>query len=277
MERAGALRAIRTLQDLFKAGAVRLSTDPGAFALYQFDKRDVLRFTSTDRLAAYLRAFGYGSGPLAPGARPNTAFHGLFEHFMSAVSRYWSDKRIAEVFRTGPDAPSFGSIAVVRRAGLDLRANLRWASYGHLAVLTSEVMQVLEEAFRILDADDVKALFGAETAWDVVEEVLTRYFNESLVTSPRQRMGEAGRDVLRWLAQRHVLEQDRTQFEALLEDIADQAEEWLTSARSLGITSSPERVVPASWPPQDGGPFRPPIPPDGRRTYATRSATGPGY
>jgi hypothetical protein len=47
-----------------------------------------------------------------------------------------------------------------------------------------------EEAFRILGADDVKNLFGVDTAWDVVEEVLVRYFNERLVTSPRQRMAE---------------------------------------------------------------------------------------
>jgi hypothetical protein len=253
VERAGALRAVRTLQRLFNAGAVRLSTDVGAYGLYQFDKRDVLRFTADDRRAAYLRAFGYGSGPLAPGARPNTAFHGLFSGFMDQVSRYWRDKRISDVIRERADDPSFGSIAVVRRAGLDLRGNLRWASYGHLAVLTAEVTQVLGDAFQILDAPDVKSLFGAETAWDVVEEVLTRYFNEPLVTSARQRMGEAGREILRWLAQRYVLEQGRGAFEVFLENIADDAEEWLTSARSLGVTpSSPGTVAGAAM-----GPSRP--------------------
>ena len=279
LDRCGVHRAIRTLQDLFRAGAVRLSADTGAFALYQFDKRDVLRFTTTDRLAAYLRTFGYGSGPLAPGARPNTAFHGLFENFMTAVSRYFADKRFADAFRSGPDVPSFGSIAVVRRAGLDLRANLRWASYGHLAVLAVELMQVLEDAFRILGAGDVRALFGAETPWDVVEEVLTRYHNETLVTSPRQRMGEAGKEVLGWLAHGHVLEEDRVQFEALLEDIADHAEEWLTSARSVGVASDsgpdPRRQwTSASGMSGYGMPPRAPMPADGRRAYA---AAAPGF
>ena len=96
-------------------------------------------------------------------------------------------------------------------------------------------MQLLDEAFRILDSPDIKRLFGADTAWDVVEEVLVRHFNERLQTSPRQRMGVTGREILRWLAQPHILQTQRAQFEALLLEIAEPAEEWLTSAQSLGV------------------------------------------
>ena len=62
-----------------------------------------------------------------------------------------------------------------------------------------------------------------------------RYFNERLVTSPRQRMAVAGREMLRWLAQPHILQTQRAQFETLLLEIAEYAEEWLTSAQSLGL------------------------------------------
>jgi hypothetical protein len=98
-----------------------------------------------------------------------------------------------------------------------------------------EVMQLLEEAFKILGADDVKNLFGTDNAWDTVEEILVRYFNERLVTSPRQRMGVAGREILRWVAQPHIMKMQRGQFEALLLEIAEYAEEWLTSAQSMGL------------------------------------------
>jgi hypothetical protein len=115
-----------------------------------------------------------------------------------------------------------------------------------LNVLRVEVMQLLDESFRILNADDVKRLFGADNAWDVVEEVLIRYYNERLVTSPRQRMAVAGREVLRWLAQPHILRTTRAEFETLLLDIAEYAEEWLTSAQSMGHArrSEGERVMP---------------------------------
>src|SRR5262249_55875707 len=88
--------------------------------------------------------------------------------------------------------------------------------------------------------------FGADNAWDVVEEVLIRYFKERLVTSPRQRMGVTGREVLRWLAQPHILQTTRAQFETLLLEIAEQSEEWLTSAQAMGLAGRPAsaRVLP---------------------------------
>jgi hypothetical protein len=234
-EKIGVFRVIHKLKELFQAGAVRLSGGQGAFRLYQFDRRDVLRYTLRDRLAAYRRAFGYGGTPAPSGTTPNVDFHHMLSHFVNQVALYWRDKRISEVVRERAYDPSFGSIAIVRRAGLDLRNNLKFTSYGHLNVLRVEVMQLLEEAFRILGADDVKNLFGVDTAWDVVEEVLVRYFNERLVTSPRQRMAVAGREVLRWIAQPHVMKMQRGPFEALLLEIAEYAEEWLTSAQSLGL------------------------------------------
>ena len=239
-EKIGVFRVIRKLKELFHAGAIRLSSGQGAFKLYQFDRRDVLRYTMRDRLMAYRRAFGYGNAPAPQGTTPNVDFHNMFGHFINQVALFWRDKRISDVVRERAYDPSFGSIAIVRRAGLDLRNNLKFTSFGHLNVMRVEVMQLLEEAFRILGADDVKNLFGVDTAWDVVEEVLVRYFNERLVTSPRQRMAVAGREVLRWLAQPHIMKMQRGPFEGLLLEIAEYSEEWLTSAQSLGLAKRME-------------------------------------
>jgi hypothetical protein len=245
-ERVGTFRAVRKLQELFKAGTVRLGSGQGAFALYQFDRREVLRYTRADRAAAYRRAFGYGTRPVATGARPNADFHPLFVHFMNQVALYWRDKRVSDVIRERAYDPSFGSIAIVRRAGLDLRNNLKFASYGHINVLRVELMQLLEDAFRILEFEDVRRLFGADNAWDVLEEILLRYFNQRLPTSARQRMAVAGREALRWLSQPFVLQRERAEFEGLLLEIAEYAEEWLTSAQSVGaagrLPAGAERV-----------------------------------
>jgi hypothetical protein len=245
-ERIGVFRAIQKLQELFRAGTVRLSGGEGAFGLYQFDRREVLRYTRRDRLAAYRRAFGYGRASVPIGSRANTDFHRRFSHFIDQVALFWRDKRISDVIRERAFDPSFGSIAIVRRAGLDLRNNLKFMSFGHLNVLRVEVMQLLDEAFRILGADDVKRLFGADTAWDVIEDIMVRHFNVQLETSPRQRMAVAGREILRWLAQPHVLQTQRAQFEALLLQIAEYCEEWLTSAQSMGLAnrSAGARVLP---------------------------------
>jgi hypothetical protein len=246
-EKIGVFRVVQKLQELFRAGAVRLSAGSGAYALYQFDRREVLRYTRRDRLSAYRRAFGYGTAPVPAGSRSNTQFQGLLTHFVNQVTLFWRDKRVSDVIRERAYDPSFGSIAIVRRAGLDLRNNLKFTSYGHLNVLRVEVMQLLDEAFRILNSDDVKRLFGADNAWDVIEEVLIRYFNERLVTSPRQRMAVAGREILRWLAQPHLLQTQRAQFEALLLEIAEYAEEWLTSAQAMGLAERRTSGSVAPW------------------------------
>jgi len=51
---------------------------------------------------------------------------------------------------------------------------------------------------------------------------------------------------LRWLAQPHVLQNQRAQFEALLLEIAEYAEEWLTSAQAMGLAQrrTSERILP---------------------------------
>src|SRR3954452_5566097 len=234
-ERIGVFRVVNKLQELFRAGSVRLSSGEGAYGLYKWDRREVLRHTVRDRRSAYRRAFGYGRAPVPTGSRPNTDFHPLFGQFVNQTTLYWRDKRISDVIRERAYDPSFGSIAVVRRAGLDLRNNLKFMSFGDINVLRVEIMQLLDEAFRILNADDIKDLFGAASAWDVIEEVLVRYFNERLVTSPRQRLAVTGRDILRWLAQPFILQGERAQFETALLDIAESAEEWLTSAQALGL------------------------------------------
>jgi hypothetical protein len=259
-ERIGVFKVVQRLKELFEGGAVRLSGGPGAFHLYQFDRRDVLRYTQKDRVAAYRRVLGYGRGLGAAQSRPNTDFHMLFSHFVNQVTLFWRDKRISDVIRERALDPSFGSIAVVRRAGLDLRNNLKFTSYGHLNVLRVEVMQLLEECFRILDSEDVKKLFGAANAWDVVDEVLIRYFDQRLQSSPRQRMGVTGRDVLRWLSGDHILKTTRGEFETLLMEIAEPAEEWLTSAQAMSLArrTGSDRVLPWEQLGQSGvaAPFR---------------------
>ena len=59
-------------------------------------------------------------------------------------------------------------------------------------------------------------------------------------------MGVTGREVLRWLAQPHILQTTRAQFETLLLEIAEQSEEWLTSAQAMGLAGRPgsHRVLP---------------------------------
>jgi hypothetical protein len=241
-ERAGVFRAVLRLQQLFQSGEVRLSDGPGALSLYQFDRKRVLRYTQRERRSVYRKVFGYTESLPPTGAEPNTAFHALLSTFCQHVSRFFEDKRVSEVLRPDGGRETFGSMAVVRRSGLDLRHNLKQVSYGHVAVLRSEVMTLLQEAFDILGSNDVMNLFGADNAWDSLEEIMKRYLKEIPVTSQRSRMAVTGREILRWLAEDYLLNTVRIDFESLLEAIVDACDDWLTSAESLGLRNQPGMV-----------------------------------
>ena len=57
-EMIGCFSALLKLQKLFRAGTVRLSTGDGAFGLYQFDRRQVLRHTLKERMQASVEQTG---------------------------------------------------------------------------------------------------------------------------------------------------------------------------------------------------------------------------
>lgn len=261
----GVFRVMHKLQELFRAGTLRISSGEGAYGLYRFDKHGILRYRMRDRLRAYKRVFGYTRVAPGPGARANPEFHGLFRHFIIETAKYWRDKRISEVIRHNATDPTFGSIAIVRRAGLDLRNNMKNSSYGYINVLRIETSQALAESFKVLESPDVRAQFGAQNAWDVIELVLWQYFHESVHASTMNRMAVAGRDVIRWLAEPFILRTNRTDFETLLYRIAESAEEWLSSEE--GMTMS--RPTP---PPR--GVYMPGPPPAGMRRSSVYSRAG---
>jgi hypothetical protein len=237
-ERIGVFAVMWKLQELFQAGTLRISDGPGAFGLYRFDKHAILRYRLPDRLRAYRRVLGYGRGPAGPNARPNQEFHPLFQHFIAETAKFWRDKRISEVIRERATDPTFGSIAIVRRAGLDLRNNLKNSAYGFVNVLRLETGQALAEAFKVLEADDLRAQFGAEQGnpWDLIELVMWQYFGRTIHASAMNRMAVTGRNILRWLAEPYILDSDRSDFEAALYQIAEDAEEWISSAEGMRLS-----------------------------------------
>jgi hypothetical protein len=250
-ERLGVFRVINKLQELFRAGTLRISSGEGAYGLYRFDKHNILRYHKRDRMQAYRRVFGYTRANPSAGARPNPQFHGLFSHFIGEVAKYWRDKRVSEVVRERANDPTFGSVAIVRRAGLDLRNNLKNASYGYINVLRVETSQALAEAFKVLNSPDLRAQFGADNAWDMIELVLWQYFHESVHASTMNRMAVSGREIIRWLAEPFVLQKNRTDFETLLYRIAEYSEEWLSSVEGMQMNrpSPPPRQVYMQGPP----------------------------
>ena len=207
-ERIGVFRVVQKLQELFQGRRVRLSG--GAGRLRALPVRP-------PRGAALHRATT-GSPPTAGcsatarglGAARQPAQHRLphaVRHFVNQVTLFWRDKRISDVIRERAYDPSFG---------VD-----RHRPPGRARPAQQPQVDVLRPPERDAGRGDAAArrgvphpgrrghqgLFGADNAWDVVEEVLIRYFDERLVTSPRQRMARrrAARSCAGW-RQPHILQ-----------------------------------------------------------------------
>jgi hypothetical protein len=93
-----------------------------------------------------------------------------------------------------------------------------------------------------LDIIDVEALRWSQLLSDSGSDL-----GEHIQASQRSRMGAAGREILRWLGQPHILRAGRQEFEGLLISIGEFCEEWLTSADSLGAgetVTRPQGVLP---------------------------------
>ncbi|MDJ0895989.1 MAG: hypothetical protein QNJ92_12680 [Alphaproteobacteria bacterium] len=245
MEAAEVFRSVTALQQLFRRGQTRLSNGPGAYRLYKFDQQKILRSTQRERLEAYARVFGYGPRDTGFGKR-NESFHGLFAHFITQVSRFFRDTRISALFQQGGSRAgerAFGSIAMVRRSGLNVRANLKQASYGHVNVLRIEAMQMLQQAFAIFDSDDVKTEYGAEDGWDALHQIARRHLKGAQNTTRNIRLAETGREIIIWLAQPYLQATTRAAFETALLKIGDSCDEWLTTSASGGIIESSDNRI----------------------------------
>jgi hypothetical protein len=57
-ELLGVFKVMHKLQELFRAGTLRISSGDGAYGLYRFDKHNILRYQMRDRRRAYARVLG---------------------------------------------------------------------------------------------------------------------------------------------------------------------------------------------------------------------------
>ena len=234
MERMKLFQVVAVLRRLFRNGQMRIQRGPGARGLYILEKWRPIRYRRRDRLTAYRRVFNYGRAPVPAGAVVNRNFHFQFVAFMNAVSQYFRDLTIGQVIRGATrinDRP-FAALSVIQRVGTDLRYQLDRSSYGNILALTRETGQYLQQIFDLLDAPDIKRSFDANTKWDVIETVATRHLGGAADMSQRAKMGEAGRRVLRYIADNDFRTGlDAATFEADARVIGSQAEAWLAAYR----------------------------------------------
>jgi hypothetical protein len=198
-------------------------------------------------MLAYRRAFGYGT--LAPprGAIVYGGFNRQFVAFNAALAQYFRDLLIGEVIRGSQliDQRPFGSQATIQRLGQDLRWQLDRSTYGFIVPLTIETGNYLKTIMDMLDAPDIKKAWDANTKWDVVELVSLRYLGGIGNITQRVTMADAGRKLLKYVADDPFKEQDFNLFQSQVQPLGTVAEEWIAAYRMVPEGRSFPGVGPA--------------------------------
>jgi len=128
-EKIGVFRVVQKLQELFKAGNVRLSLGQARFLCTSLIVAmccvipELTALGVQAHLRLWRRTGSYGS-------RANTDFHKLFSHFVHQVTLFWRDKRISDVIRERAYDPSFAPSQSCGAPDWIWRNNLKWLSFG---------------------------------------------------------------------------------------------------------------------------------------------------
>lgn len=232
-ERMKVFAVADTLVRLSHEGRIRIQRGPGARALYLLEKRRPLRYSRRDRLHAYRRVFNYGDATTAPQSAVYRGFHRQFVALHSAIAQYTRDLLIGEVIRGAQliEQRPFGSQATIQRLGTDLRWGLDRATYGHVVSLTLETGEYLKTVLDMLETPDIRRAFDANTKWDVIEFVSQRHLGGVAELSQRSKLADAGRRMLRYVANEPFKTRDFHLFQAQIQPLGPVAEEWIAAFR----------------------------------------------
>jgi hypothetical protein len=246
-ERMKVFEVVGVLLRLFHDGRMRIQRGPGARQLYLLEKHFPLRYKKKDRMLAYRRAFNYGTRAPPAGAMVFKHFHRQFVAFNAAVAQYYRDLLIGEVIRGSAliDQRPFGSQATIQRLGIDLRWQLDRCTYGNIVPLALETQDYLKTILETLEQPDVMKAFDANNKWDVIEFVSQRYLGGIANITQRAKMADAGRRLIKWVADNRLDERDFNLFQNEVVPIGPVAEEWIAAYRMTPEGQAFPGVTPA--------------------------------
>jgi len=95
-----------------------------------------------------------------------------------------------------------------------------------------ETGHYLKTVLEVFDSPDIKKAFDANTKWDVIEIVSTRFLSGAAELSQRAKMAESGRRVLKFVADNDFRTAiDPILFQSTVRPMGGHAEAWVAAYR----------------------------------------------
>jgi len=218
LEEMRLFQVVETIVELFHQGLLPIGRGSAGQKLEQYWRSHRPQPESVRR-NAYWRMFGVAPGGDARAGEPNSEFLSLWMRFISAVSAYAREHRVAALI-----TPPTPANALVRNAARDVATNLSASGWGAAYFVAEQLTADIQRALDILGDSEVQQAFGARDAWQVIDNVNTTYLGGARNVALIRTKAQAGRSIFGWLAK---LDQTSTHDDA---ELVDAVECWIAAS-----------------------------------------------
>jgi hypothetical protein len=185
-------------------GMLPVKYDAGGRALdkYYWDSEDLMH--KGQRHMQYSRVLGASGGDVSQEVQPNTEFDGLWLRFLSAVSEYSRQQRIADLFSGQPQPRALSTTEeYVRKAGRDLAANASLYGWGYTHFAARRLNSHIHRAWDVLRLPEIQRAYGVTNSWQVIERVAATEFGAAPNIVKYRTMAQSGEAIMRIVADHH--------------------------------------------------------------------------
>jgi hypothetical protein len=194
LEQVKLIPVIERTVEVWSNGQLALGYGPAGKALDRWYWDSFERMSDAARMMQFTRVLGAKGGEVSKEVQPNSNFNDLFLRFLSSLSEYDRQTRIADI--VGNSRAGSVSDAQVRKAGRDLAANMSLYGWGGTQFAARRLNQDISNAVAIVMMPDIQSAWGVQSAWQVVERVCSQEFNFTPNVVKYRTMAESGKAIL---------------------------------------------------------------------------------
>jgi hypothetical protein len=198
LEQVKLIQVIERTVEVWSNGQLAVNFGPAGKALDRWYWDSFERMTDAARMMQFTRVLGAKGGEVSKEVLPNNNFNDLLLRFLSSLSEYDRQTRIADI--VGSTRAGNVSDAQVRKAGRDLAANMSLYGWGGTQFAARRLNSDIANAVGIVQMPEIQKAWGVQSAWQVVERVCTQEFNFTPNVVKYRTMAESGKAILDMVA-----------------------------------------------------------------------------
>lgn len=226
-EELKAFQVVDKLIELSQRGEIPLMRGRAGTQLYNYWREAPNRMSEVERQNFYAMTLGLPTGQ--PGIAVNSDFQDLWLRFVSSVSTLVRESRVENLLRS--NIPLAVNQQQVKKAARDLAHNMSSRGYGMAFYAAADLNKQINEIIELLSDRELQRVFGATSAYDVIEQVSQTELGGARNSSKYRMLATSGAIITNWIADNAARLRDPTMPMIDLQSVA------YPPARASGATA----------------------------------------